>query len=87
LKHGRIVSFTTRQGLGDDTVSQILEDDIGHLWLGATAASSGYASVSWTGGRQHYFHPRALARGRHAGRPVASARRLKTTSGTLCFPR
>jgi signal transduction histidine kinase len=32
--NGAIATFTTREGLPDDTVSQILEDDAGRLWLG-----------------------------------------------------
>src|SRR5438477_68780 len=31
MKNGSLVSFSTRQGLGDDTVSQILEDDDNRL--------------------------------------------------------
>ena len=34
LKHGRISMVTTRQGLVDDIILQILPDDSGHLWLG-----------------------------------------------------
>jgi signal transduction histidine kinase/ligand-binding sensor domain-containing protein len=35
LKDGRIVNVTCRQGLADDIISQIVEDDFGHLWLGS----------------------------------------------------
>lgn len=34
LKHGRIGNVTTRQGLIDDVIHQIVPDDLGHLWLG-----------------------------------------------------
>jgi signal transduction histidine kinase/ligand-binding sensor domain-containing protein len=34
LKDGKISTFTTREGIPDNTVSQILEDDARHLWLG-----------------------------------------------------
>jgi ligand-binding sensor domain-containing protein/signal transduction histidine kinase len=34
FQHGAIRTFTTREGLPDNTASQILEDDSGHLWLG-----------------------------------------------------
>ncbi len=34
LKEGRIVNITTRQGLADDVISQIIPDGFGHLWLG-----------------------------------------------------
>jgi signal transduction histidine kinase/streptogramin lyase len=32
-RQGRFVQFNTRNGLHDDLVHQILEDDTGHLWL------------------------------------------------------
>ena len=34
FRNGIIKTFTTREGLPDNTASQILEDDSGHLWLG-----------------------------------------------------
>jgi hypothetical protein len=34
LKGWKVATFTTREGLPDNTVSQILEDDAGNLWLG-----------------------------------------------------
>ena len=34
MQDGQIATFTTREGLPDNTVSQILEDDAGNLWLG-----------------------------------------------------
>lgn len=40
---GRIKTLTTREGLPDDTISQILEDDSGRLWLGS---NRGIACVS-----------------------------------------
>ena len=44
-RDGSLVNFTTREGLPDNTISQILEDDSGHLWLGS---NRGIASVSKT---------------------------------------
>ncbi len=35
MKDGWFHTLTTRQGLDDDVVSQILEDDFGHLWIGS----------------------------------------------------
>jgi len=34
LARGKAATFTTREGLPDNTISQILEDDNGRLWLG-----------------------------------------------------
>jgi ligand-binding sensor domain-containing protein/signal transduction histidine kinase len=39
---GRMATFTTGEGLPDNTISQILEDDSGRLWLGS---NRGIASV------------------------------------------
>jgi signal transduction histidine kinase/ligand-binding sensor domain-containing protein len=36
LQGGSVATFTTREGLLDNTISQILEDDAGYLWLGGT---------------------------------------------------
>ena len=35
IKDGKFASITTGQGLWDDTISQILEDDQGQLWFGS----------------------------------------------------
>jgi signal transduction histidine kinase/ligand-binding sensor domain-containing protein len=35
FKDGRIVNITSRHGLVDDVISQIVADDLGHLWLGS----------------------------------------------------
>jgi len=34
LRDGRITTLTTREGLPDNTISQILTDDANRLWLG-----------------------------------------------------
>jgi signal transduction histidine kinase len=43
FQHGAFRTFTTREGLPDNTASQILEDDSGHLWLGG---NRGIARIS-----------------------------------------
>ena len=43
MANGRIANFTTREGLPDNNISQILEDDSDRLWLGS---SGGIACVS-----------------------------------------
>ena len=35
LRQGRITTVTTREGLPDNTISEILDDDKGRLWLGS----------------------------------------------------
>src|SRR6185295_9732057 len=42
-KNGRVTNFSSRQGLPDNNVLQILEDDTGRLWFGT---SGGIACVS-----------------------------------------
>lgn len=36
-QNGRFATLTTRRGLFNDVVSQIIEDDSGHLWMGSNA--------------------------------------------------
>ena len=38
---GRMATFTTQEGLPDNTISQILEDDAGRLWLGSNRGIAG----------------------------------------------
>ncbi len=35
MKNGKFAHITTRQGLADDVISQIVKDDLGCLWLGS----------------------------------------------------
>ena len=90
--NGRVTTFTSRQGLGADTIVQIVEDDYGYLWLGCSrgilrvrkAALNELAS-----GKAGFLHPRAF--GVNDGMPAEECSSgfcpagLKTKSGTICF--
>jgi len=92
LRDGRIFSFTARHGLGANTVSQIVEDDYGHLWLGA---NRGILRVrkseldDLARGAISFLHPRAY--GLNDGMPAEecsggfSPAGLKTREGLICF--
>jgi hypothetical protein len=92
LEAGRIHSVNSRQGLGDDFISQILEDDQGNLWLGCNL---GIFRVSKrevrdvAAGRATAIHPLAL--GEADGMLVEecsggfSPAGLRSQSGTLYF--
>ena len=89
---GSVSTFTSRQGLGADTIVQIVEDDYGYLWLGCSrgilrvrkAALNELAS-----GKTGFLHPRAF--GVNDGMPVEECSSgfcpagLKTRSGMICF--
>jgi ligand-binding sensor domain-containing protein/signal transduction histidine kinase len=91
-RDGRVTTFTARQGLGADTVVQIVEDDDGYLWLGS---SRGILRVrksalnELAAGKTTFLHPRAF--GVNDGMPVEecssgfSPAGLKTKSGMICF--
>jgi len=88
----RVSTFTSRQGLGADTIVQIVEDDDGYLWLGCSrgilrvrkAALNELAS-----GKRGFLHPRVF--GVNDGMPVEECSSgfcpagLKTKSGMICF--
>ena len=89
---GQLASFTTREGLPDNTISQILEDDMGRLWLGS---NRGIARVSKAeledvaAGKVTLVYPQVY--GRAEGMPSEECTGgfypagLKTRSGRLCF--
>ena len=91
-RDGRVTTFTARQGLGADTVVQIVEDDDGHLWLGC---SRGILRIRKSDlnelatGQRAFLHPRAF--GVNDGMPVEECSSgffpagLKTKSGMICF--
>ena len=60
VQDGRVANFTVREGLPDNKISQILEDDSGHLWLGS---GGGIISVSKSSldelasGKTHTLYP------------------------------
>ena len=90
--NGHVSTFTSRQGLGADTIVQIVEDDDGYLWLGCSrgilrvrkAALNELAS-----GKTSFLHPRAFSL--NDGMPVEECSSgfcpagLKTKSGMICF--
>ena len=91
-RDGRVTTFAARQGLGADTIVQIVEDDDGFLWLGC---SRGILRVrksalnELAAGKTTFLHPRAF--GVNDGMPVEecssgfSPAGLKTKSGMICF--
>jgi signal transduction histidine kinase len=91
-RDGRVTTLTARQGLGADTIMQIVEDDDGCLWLGS---SRGILRVrksalnELAAGKTTFLHPRAF--GVNDGMPVEecssgfSPAGLKTKSGLICF--
>jgi ligand-binding sensor domain-containing protein/signal transduction histidine kinase len=91
-RDGRVTTFTARQGLGADTIVQIVEDDDGYLWLGC---SRGILRVrksalnEMAAGKTTFLHPRTF--GVNDGMPVEecssgfSPAGLKTRSGMICF--
>ena len=91
LEAGRTTTLTTRNGLINDTIVQILEDDAGCLWLGSYR---GILRVSkqelqeFAEGRTAFVHPLILSRS--DGLPSEQCMRgfsagLKTRSGLLHF--
>jgi ligand-binding sensor domain-containing protein/signal transduction histidine kinase len=90
--NGHVSTFSSRQGLGADTIVQIVEDDDGYLWLGCSrgilrvrkAALNELAS-----GKTSFLHPRAF--GVNDGMPVEECSSgfcpagLKTKSGLICL--
>jgi len=91
-RDGRVTTFTTRQGLGADTIVQIVEDDEGYLWLGCSRGILRVRKAALNelaAGKTTFLHPRAF--GVNDGMPVEecssgfSPAGLKTRSGMICF--
>jgi hypothetical protein len=93
LKEGRVINITSRQGLLDDTISQIVPDDFGNLWLGSNHGLVGLDRReldAFAEGKIDSVHPTVLGRnegmvneqcvGGHS--PTA----LKSKDGRLLFP-
>ncbi len=91
-RDGSLATFTTREGLPDNTISQILEDDSERLWLGS---NRGIACVSKreledvAARRASSVYPQVY--GRAEGMPSEECTGgfcpagVKTKSGRLCF--
>jgi len=89
---GRLTTFTSRQGLGADTIVQIVEDDYGYLWLGCSRGILRVRKAALNelaAGNTGFLHPRAF--GLNDGMPVEECSSgfcpagLKTKSGMICF--
>jgi ligand-binding sensor domain-containing protein/signal transduction histidine kinase len=91
-QNGVVTTFTSRQGLGADTIVQIVEDDDGFLWLGC---NRGILRVpksdlnDLAAGKIAFVHPRSF--GVNDGMPVEecssgfSPAGLKTKAGLICI--
>jgi signal transduction histidine kinase/ligand-binding sensor domain-containing protein len=93
LKDGRLFNITTRHGLIDDVVSQIVSDDLGYVWLGCNYGIMRFARRELedvADGRSPSVHPIVL--NRNAGIVKEQCTRghsptaIKTKDGRLLFP-
>jgi ligand-binding sensor domain-containing protein/signal transduction histidine kinase len=91
-QEGRVTTFTSRQGLGADTILQIIEDDDGYLWLGTSRGILRVRKAAlndMAAGKTTFLHPRTF--GVNDGMPVEecssgfSPAGFKTRSGMICF--
>jgi signal transduction histidine kinase len=91
-KQGHLTTFTTREGLPDNTISQILEDNSDRLWLGS---NRGLACVSkrelneLAGGKSRVVYPQFFGRAEGMFSDECTGgfcpAGLKTKSGRLWF--
>jgi ligand-binding sensor domain-containing protein/signal transduction histidine kinase len=90
--NGRVTTFTSRQGLGADTIVQIVEDDDGYLWLGCSRGILRVRKAALNelaAGETDFLHPRSF--GVNDGMPAEECSSgfcpagLKTKSGMICF--
>ena len=91
-QNGHVTTFTSRQGLGADTIVQIVEDNDNNLWLGC---NRGILRVpksdldDLAAGKLAFLHPRTF--GVNDGMPVEECSSgffpagLKTKAGLICF--
>jgi ligand-binding sensor domain-containing protein/signal transduction histidine kinase len=91
-QEGRVTTFTSRQGLGADTIVQIVEDDDGYLWFGTSRGILRVrkaALIDLAAGKTTFLHPRTF--GVNDGMPVEECSSgffpagFKTRSGMICF--
>ena len=96
LKGGKMTTFTTREGLPDNTISQLLEDDLGNLWLGERSWAclrgqkledlEDLAAAEGRGGISAGVWTRRECCPRNASAVFFPIMGLRTQSGLLWFP-
>ena len=93
LAQGQVNNFTTREGLPDNSITQILEDDAGQLWLGSRRGIAGVSKrnlAAVAAGGIAAVYPQIY--GRTEGMPAEECvggffpSGLRTKSGLLWFP-
>lgn len=91
-RDGRMDVFSARQGLGPETVSQIIEDDFGFLWLGSNHGIYRVAKADLeklAAGKTKFLHSAAYGVGDGMLVEECSSGSfpagLKLRSGLLCF--
>jgi signal transduction histidine kinase/ligand-binding sensor domain-containing protein len=93
LRDNRVINVTSRHGLPDDTISQIVPDDFGSLWLGCNHGLVGLERCevdAFAAGHRDSVHPTVLGRGEGMLNEQCSGGHsptaLKCKDGRLLFP-